>query len=209
MFTGLVEEIGVVEQADRLPDAARLRIRAPRIVADAAPGDSISVAGCCLTVAGPPADDGFAADVMTETLRRTTLGGLAAGSRVNVERAVTATTRLGGHLVQGHVDGTSTLIDRRAGEHSDVLRFALPAPLARYVVPQGSITVDGVSLTVVELADDRPSWFSVSLIPTTLAETTLGALREGEPVNLEVDVLAKYVERLTTVRDAPGGDRHE
>lgn len=197
MFTGLVEEIGTVTALDRLSDAVRLTFRGPRVVADAAHGDSISVNGCCLTVT-ELAGETFAADVMAESLRRTGLGALEVGSPVNLERALRAGDRLGGHLVQGHVDGTATLLDRTPGEHWEVLRFALPGELARYVVEKGSITVDGTSLTVVEVRDDGPDapWFSVSLIPTTLDETTLGSAEPGQVVNLEVDILAKYVERL-------------
>ena len=192
MFTGIVEEKGTVAALDRLDDAVRLTIRGPLVTSDAAHGDSISVNGCCLTVA-ELGDGTFAADVMAESLARTSLGDLAEGAAVNLERAVAAGARLGGHIVQGHVDGTATLLDRTPSEHWEVVRFSLPADLARYLVEKGSITVDGVSLTVVEVGDD---WFSVSLIPTTLAETTLGARQPGDRVNLEVDVLAKYVERL-------------
>lgn len=201
MFTGLVEEKGTVEAVEDLGDAARLTVRAPLVTSDAGHGDSISVNGCCLTVAaqGP---DTFSADVMAESLARTSLGDLAVGDAVNLERALAAGARMGGHVVQGHVDGTGTLLDRTPTEHWEVLRFSLPAELARYVVEKGSITVDGTSLTVVEVRDDDPSqerggsWFSVSLIPTTLADTTLGGLAPGDRVNLEVDILAKYVERL-------------
>jgi riboflavin synthase len=155
------------------------------------------VNGCCLTVA-ELGDGTFAADVMAESLARTSLGDLAEGAAVNLERAVAAGARLGGHIVQGHVDGTATLLDRTPSEHWEVVRFSLPADLARYLVEKGSITVDGVSLTVVEVGDD---WFSVSLIPTTLADTTLGVRQPGDRVNLEVDVLAKYVERLLAARN--------
>jgi riboflavin synthase len=200
MFTGLVEEVGTVVGLERLDDAVRLSIRGPRVTDDAAHGDSIAVNGCCLTVTTLDGDV-FAADVMAESLERTSLGSLAEGSPVNLERALAAGDRLGGHLVQGHVDGTATLLDRSRSEHWETLRFALPAELARYVVEKGSITVDGTSLTVVQVVDaqegdpDAP-WFSVSLIPTTLADTTLGAAEPGTRVNLEVDILAKYVERL-------------
>ena len=196
MFTGLVEEKGTVTALEQLGDAVRLTIRGPLVTADAAHGDSISVSGCCLTVAVLDGDV-FSADVMAESLDRTSLGDLEPGSEVNLERAVTAGARLGGHLVQGHVDGTGTLIDRQPSENWDVVRFSLPDDLARYLVEKGSITVDGVSLTVVEVGDD---WFSVSLIPTTLADTTLGTRKPGDRVNLEVDVLAKYVERLLAAR---------
>ena len=197
MFTGIVEEVGtVVDRVDQA-DAARLRIRAATVLEDVALGDSISVSGVCLTV--PDVEDGvWGTDVMAETLRRSSLGKTEAGSRVNLERAVTAHTRLGGHMVQGHVDGVGTVLSRSASEHWEVVRVELPRGLARYVVEKGSIAVDGVSLTVsaVSPADLPEPWFEVSLIPTTLRETTLGARTPGDPVNLEVDVIAKYVERL-------------
>ena len=212
MFTGLVEEKGTVTALDQLGDAVRLTIRGPVVTSDAAHGDSISVNGCCLTVAELHGD-AFSADVMAESLARTSLGGLDTGSEVNLERAVAAGARLGGHIVQGHVDGTGRLLDRTTSDNWDVLRFSLPADLARYLVEKGSITVEGVSLTVVEVTDgateDDEAWFSVSLIPTTLADTTLGGLTAGDRVNLEVDVLAKYVERLLAARkdSTPDGDQ--
>lgn len=191
MFTGIVEELGSVVGLTELADAAQLRVRS-RVVLDAAHGDSISVNGCCLTVTS--IDDGVVTfDVMSETLRRTTIGALSSGAAVNLERAATPTTRLGGHIVQGHVDGTAEVIAREESAHWTTVRFTLPADLARYVVSKGSIAVDGVSLTVVDAGLDE---FSVSLIPTTLALTTLGARAPGERVNLEVDVMAKHVERL-------------
>jgi riboflavin synthase len=192
MFTGIVEELGVVTALVDRGDAVRLSVRGPEVVGDARLGDSLAVNGCCLTVA-ERGEDWFTADVMRETLTRTSLGALAEGDRVNLERAVTATSRLGGHIVQGHVDGTAALLSRTPSEHWEVLEVALPAELARYLVPKGSITVDGVSLTVVAVHDGS---FTVSLIPETLARTTLGLKRPGDPVNLEVDVIAKYVERL-------------
>ena len=204
MFTGLVEEKGVVTAVETLDDAVRLSVRGPLVTSDATHGASISVNGCCLTVMDLSAQDGdvFSADVMAESLDKTSLGDLAAGAEVNLERAMAAGARMGGHVVQGHVDGTGALIDRTPSEHWEVLRFSLPADLARYLVPKGSITVQGVSLTVVEVTDpqDPSPWFSVSLIPTTLADTTLGTLAPGDRVNLEVDVLAKYVERLLAAR---------
>ena len=216
MFTGIVEEVGVLlarEEAGgvgREADAARLRIRARKALEGVALGDSIAVNGVCLTVtgfagAGPGGDvtaEEWTTDVMAETLRRSSLGALGAGDPVNLERAVTPHTRLGGHLVQGHVDGVGTVLTRTPGEHWEVVRVGLPPELARYVVEKGSITVDGVSLTVsaVSAADDPEPWFEVSLIPTTLRETTLGAVPPGSPVNLEVDVIAKYVERLLGAR---------
>lgn len=201
MFTGIVEELGEVVAVDPLADAERLTIHGPLVTGDAAPGASIAVNGVCLTVVD--LEDGrFTADVMHETLRRSGLGSLRPGSRVNLERPVTLQARLGGHLVQGHVDGVGTVLDREAAEHWEVVRIGLPAPLARYVVEKGSITVDGVSLTVVDVDDTS---FRVSLIPTTLAMTTLGSRAVGDPVNLEVDVVAKYVERLMGAAGPGGG----
>lgn len=197
MFSGLVEEQGSVIGIESLGDSVRLTLRGPLVTSDASHGDSIAVNGCCLTVTELNGDS-FTADVMAESLHRTSLGDLGVGSPVNLERAVAAGARLGGHIVQGHVDGVGTLLERTPSEHWDVLRFALPAALARYVVEKGSITVSGVSLTVAEVTDDT---FSVSLIPTTLADTILGTLAPGDRVNLEVDIVAKYVERLLH----PGG----
>lgn len=193
MFTGIVEELGEVVALEPLGDSARLTVRGPLVTADARHGDSIAVNGVCLTVVGAEGDS-FTADVMKETLDRSSLGALRPGSRVNLERAVRADQRLGGHIVQGHVDGTGEVLSREPGEHWEVVRLSLPANLARYVVEKGSIAVDGVSLTVAAVTDDT---FSVSLIPTTLDLTTLGRKQPGEPVNLEVDVIAKYVEKLT------------
>jgi len=192
MFTGIVEELGVVEALVDQGDAIRLTVRGPHVTLDAGLGDSIAVNGCCLTVAERDQET-FTADVMRETLDKTSLGVLAVGDRVNLERAVTPQTRLGGHIVQGHVDGTGTVVSRTPSEHWEVVEVSLPAEIARYVVAKGSITVDGISLTVVDV---RPQSFTVSLIPETLARTTLGTKQPGEPVNLEVDVIAKYVERL-------------
>ncbi len=196
MFTGIVEELGEVLAVEEQTDAARLTIAGPTVTQGARHGDSIAVNGVCLTVV-ECADGSFTADVMAETLQRSSLGALDKGSRVNLERPVTLADRLGGHLVQGHVDGTGTVLDRTPGEHWEIVRVSLPDNLARYVVEKGSITVDGVSLTVVEVGGD---WFTVSLIPTTLALTTLGHKGPGEPVNLEVDVIAKYVEKLMGAR---------
>jgi riboflavin synthase len=206
VFTGIVEEVGTVDIREDLgtpgqSTAARLRIRASRTLDGVALGDSISVNGVCLTVTDvEPTEDGgvWGTDVMAETLRRSSLGAARTGDPVNLERAVTAHTRLGGHLVQGHVDGVGTVLSRTPAEHWEVVRIALPAASARYVVEKGSIAVDGVSLTVsaVSAADSPEPWFEVSLIPTTLRETTLGRRAPGDPVNLEVDVIAKYVERL-------------
>lgn len=193
MFTGIVEEVGEVVGKEELADAARLVIRGPVVTADAGHGDSISVNGVCLTVVEVLAGGVFSADVMGETLNRSSLGAVGVGSHVNLERAAAVNSRLGGHIVQGHVDGTGHVIARTPSEHWEVVRIALPAALARYVVEKGSITVDGISLTVSGLGQD---WFEVSLIPTTRELTTLGTAPVGTPVNLEVDVIAKYVERL-------------
>jgi riboflavin synthase len=193
MFTGIVEELGEIVAVERLADASRLTIRGALVTSDAGHGDSIAVNGVCLTVVDVLADGAFSTDVMGETLNRSSLRGIGVGSRVNLERAAAVNSRLGGHIVQGHVDGTGHVITRTPSEHWEVVRIALPAGLARYVVEKGSITVDGVSLTVSSVGDD---WFEVSLIPTTLQLTTLGAAVSGTPVNLEVDVIAKYVERL-------------
>lgn len=197
MFTGIVEELGRVERLEwPAPDAARLVVRGPLVASDARPGDSIAVNGVCLTVVDL-ADGAFSADVMAETLNRTALRLLAPGEPVNLERAVTPSTRLGGHIVQGHVDGVGEVVERIPGSQWEVVRFRLPTELRRYLVVKGSIAVDGVSLTVAGLGQDSEGhWFSASLIPTTLRETTLGARAIGEPVNLEVDVTAKYVESL-------------
>jgi riboflavin synthase len=205
MFTGIVEELGVVEGIEELGDAVRLTVRGPHVVTDAGLGDSIAVSGCCLTIAERDGET-FTADVMRETLDKTSLGALEPGSRVNLERAVTPTTRLGGHIVQGHVDGTGEILGRSPSEHWEVVEISLPADLARYVVDKGSITVDGISLTVVEAGD---ATFTVSLIPETLARTTLGRRQPGERVNLEVDVIAKYVERLlgAGTGTGPGADQ--
>jgi riboflavin synthase len=193
MFTGIVEELGEVVALERGGGAsARLAVRGPVVTAGAAAGDSIAVNGVCLTVTGLSGDV-FTADVMKETLDRSFLGALEPGSPVNLERAVPAGGRLGGHIVQGHVDGVGTVLSREPGDNWEIVRFSLPPALSRYVVEKGSIAVDGVSLTVVEAAGDS---FTVSLIPTTLELTTLGRKRPGDPVNLEVDVIAKYVERL-------------
>lgn len=196
MFTGIVEELGMVADLTELGDSARIAIRGAVVSADAHPGDSIAVNGVCLTVVG--IEDGiFTADVMKETLDRSSLGGLAAGDPVNLERAATATSRLGGHMVQGHVDGVGTILERRATPQWEVVTIGLPSALNRYVVEKGSICVDGVSLTVSAVSDLD---FSVSLIPTTLRLTTLGHKTVGDAVNLEVDVIAKYVEKLLAVQ---------
>ncbi len=195
MFTGIVEELGNVAAIEDQGDAIRLTISCATVLGDAGLGDSIAVNGCCLTVAERD-HERFTADVMRETLDKTSLGALAPGGKVNLERAVTAHTRLGGHIVQGHVDGTGAIVSRTPSEHWEVVSVSVPTALARYLVPKGSITVDGISLTVVDVLDGPEPTFTVSLIPETLARTTLGFKLPGDPVNLEVDVIAKYVERL-------------
>ncbi|MBN6057890.1 riboflavin synthase [Nonomuraea sp. RK-328] len=192
MFTGIIEEKGEVAALVQAGDSARLSVRGPLVTSDASHGDSIAVNGVCLTVVEVDGDV-FTVDVMRESLDRTSLGELEEGAAVNLERAVRADQRLGGHIVQGHVDGTGVLLSRDPGERWDDLRFSLPQPLARYVAEKGSIAIDGISLTVTTVDDDS---FGVSLIPTTLKLTTMGELRVGDLVNLEVDVIAKYVERL-------------
>jgi riboflavin synthase len=205
VFTGIVEEVGRVVGKSDLPDAVRLQIRGPVVTSDAAPGDSIAVNGVCLTVVQVLPDGQFTADVMAETLNRSTLHDVDERPEVNLERAVTVDRRLGGHIVQGHVDGTGIVISRTPSEHWEVVRISLSPGLSRYVVEKGSIAVDGVSLTVSGLGTESPGqdWFEVSLIPTTLSETTLAAVPVGGRVNLEVDVIAKYVERLLGATRTP------
>jgi riboflavin synthase len=208
MFTGIVEDLGEVEAVEHRGDSARIHVRSAVVTQDARPGDSIAVNGVCLTVTGiitsrpraegtppdPPGPPrGFAADVMGETLKRSSLAAVAPGTKVNLERSVRLEDRLGGHLVQGHVDDTAVILHRAPHEHWEVVRIGLPPGLARYVAYKGSIAVDGISLTVSAIGDD---WFEVSLIPETLSRTTLGVKEPGETVNLEVDVIAKYVEKL-------------
>lgn len=197
MFTGIVEELGEVVQIEDLGSACRLTVRGPLVTSDSGHGASIAVNGVCLTVVSK-VGGAFTVDVMAETLRRSSLGVLAAGSPVNLERAVRVSDRLGGHVVQGHVDGTGELLDVRPDQHWTVVRVSLPEGLGRYVVEKGSITVDGVSLTVsaVGVTTGGQDWFEVSLIPTTLGLTTLGSKGPGDPVNLEVDIMAKHVEKL-------------
>ncbi|MFD9287950.1 riboflavin synthase [Streptomyces sp. NPDC060030] len=199
MFTGIVEELGEVTAVEKLDDASRFRLRGPVVTDGAKHGDSIAVNGVCLTVVDLGENE-FTADVMAETLDRSSLGALVPGSRVNLERPMALGGRLGGHIVQGHVDGTGHIVGRKISENWEIVTVSLPAGLSRYVVEKGSITVDGVSLTVVEAGTDH---FTISLIPTTLALTTLGIKEPGDPVNLEVDVLAKYVERLLAHGSAP------
>ncbi len=200
MFTGIVEELGSVERLSEQEDAVRLTVRGPLVTSDVGHGDSISVNGCCLTVVDRDGE-AFTADVMRETIVRTALAGLRPGDRVNLERAMAAGARFGGHIVQGHVDGVGRITERVPSENWEVVRVELPAELVRYVVEKGSITIDGTSLTVVDVFDEEPA-LTVSLIPETLRATTLGIKDVGDPVNLEVDVLAKYVERLLTTKDA-------
>jgi len=194
MFTGIVEELGEIVAIERGTDSAVLTVRGPLVTSDATAGASIAVNGVCLTVVEHDGQT-FSVDVMAETLNRSSLGSLRAGSEVNLERAMAASARFGGHIVQGHVDGTAHILARLPGENWEVVQLTLPPEVSRYVVEKGSITVDGISLTVSAITDDT---FSVSLIPTTLDRTTLGHKAVGDPVNLEVDVIAKYVERLLT-----------
>jgi riboflavin synthase len=205
VFTGIVEELGEVVAVEDQGDACRLTVRGPLVTSDARHGDSIAVNGVCLTVVD---NDGgaFTADVMAETLRRSSLQSATAGSPVNLERAVRMSDRLGGHLVQGHVDAAAQVLSVTPEQHWTVVRVALPAELDRYVVQKGSVTVDGVSLTVSAV---EPGWFEVSLIPTTLAATTLGTRAPGDRVNLEVDVTAKHVEKLLLAGVRPAGPTEE
>jgi riboflavin synthase len=212
VFTGIIEELGEIVAIEPLPDAARLTVRGPVVASDAGHGASIAVNGVCLTVVdatGSPAlaRGEFTADVMAESLKRSSLGDLAVGDRVNLERPMAADGRFGGHIVQGHVDGTGTVLRREPSENWELVTVSLPADLARYAVEKGSITVDGISLTISAL-DDGPdgSAFTVSLIPATLAQTTLGIKQAGTRVNLEVDVIAKYTERLLARTSAHEGE---
>jgi riboflavin synthase len=210
VFTGIIEELGEIVAIENLPDAARFTVRGPQVTSGAVHGASIAVNGVCLTVADPTGADSlargeFTADVMAESLKRSSLGDLAPGDRVNLERPMVANGRFGGHIVQGHVDGTGTVLARTPSEHWELVRISLPPHLARYVVEKGSITVDGISLTVAALADGPGGGdFTVSLIPATLAQTTLGIKQPGARVNLEVDVIAKYTERLLAAPDPRG-----
>lgn len=199
MFTGIVEELGTVAAIEDQGDAIRLTITSDITLSDAGLGDSIAVNGCCLTVA-ERTDTTWTADVMAETLDKTSIGGLVVGEQVNLERAVTAEKRLGGHIVQGHVDAVGEVVARTPSEHWEIVEIAMPAELGRYLVDKGSITVDGTSLTVVEAGETT---FTVSLIPETLARTTLGFRTPGSRVNLEVDVIAKHVEKLVRAYTAP------
>ena len=214
MFTGIVEELGRVVRLETVEDSARLTVEAPTVTQDVNLGDSVSVNGCCLTVTAVHGST-FTADLMAETLTRTTLGSQAPGDPVNLERALRASDRLGGHIVQGHVDATAEVLDHHRGEHWDLLRIGLPQEIARYVAVKGSVALDGVSLTVVNVVDASDvapvpgagASLSVGLIPETLRRTTLGSRRPGERVNLEVDVLAKYAERLLGARPSQEGQQ--
>ena len=197
MFTGIIEELGAVVGMERNGDSAVLVVRAPVVSSDARHGVSIAVNGVCLTSVATADGAELRFDVMAETLKRSVVGSLRRGEQVNLERAVRVDGRLDGHIVQGHVDGTGVIVSRTPGDAWDAVRFGLSADLARYVAEKGSIAVDGVSLTVTAVG---PDWFEVGLIPETLRTTTLGAKQPGDPVNLEVDVLAKYVERLASLR---------
>ena len=217
MFTGIVEELGRVVRLETIEDSARLTVEAPTVTQDVSLGDSVSVNGCCLTVTAVHGST-FTADLMAETLTRTTLGSQAPGDPVNLERALRASDRLGGHIVQGHVDATVEVLDHHRGEHWDLLRIGLPQEIARYVAVKGSVALDGVSLTVVDVVDaphapdvapvpGAGASLSVGLIPETLRRTTLGTRRPGERVNLEVDVMAKYAERLLGARLSQEGQQ--
>ena len=214
MFTGIVEELGRVVRLETVEDSARLTVEAPTVTQDVSLGDSVSVNGCCLTVTALHGST-FTADLMAETLTRTTLGSQAPGDPVNLERALRASDRLGGHIVQGHVDVTAEVLDHHRGEHWDLLRIGLPQEIARYVAVKGSVALDGVSLTVVDVVDASDvapvpgagASLSVGLIPETLRRTTLGSRRPGERVNLEVDVMAKYAERLLGARPSQEGQQ--
>ncbi len=213
MFTGIIEELGEVVRWEPAGDAARLTVRGPLAVSDAKHGDSISVSGVCLTVVDQ-GDDWFTADVMAQTIAMSTLTAPAAGDRVNLERAARVGDRLGGHIVQGHIDGTSTLVGITEGSAWRVLRFTLAPDVAALVTDKGSIAVDGVSLTVsaVGMDDDGADWFEVSLIPETLSVTTLGLKKAGDAVNIETDILARHVERMLARRTAsrpPGTDERD
>jgi riboflavin synthase len=204
MFTGIVEERGTVvdlQVNDADTGSARLTVRGPKVTSDAGHGDSIAVSGVCLTVVDRAADT-FTVDVMAETLKRSTIGALNPGDEVNLERSVTPTTRLGGHIVQGHVDGTGTVTARTPHQAWDEIRIAVGRDLARYLAGKGAIAIDGISLTVIDVVDnDDGAEFGIGVIPETRSATTMGAIEVGDTVNLEVDVVAKYVERLLATRD--------
>jgi riboflavin synthase len=197
MFTGIVEELGRVRAIETLPDALRITIEGPKVVSDVNRGESISVSGACLTAVEHDAIS-FTADVMQETIRLTSLDGIKVGDPVNLERAMTAATRFGGHVVLGHVDGVGKVVSRTPSENWEWVRISIPKELMKYVVLKGSITLDGISLTVNEVGDD---WVGLSLIPETLAVTTLGFKQPGDKVNVEVDIMAKHIERLIEMRN--------
>jgi riboflavin synthase len=197
MFTGIVEELGRVKAIETLPDALRITIEGPKVVSDVNRGESISVSGACLTAVEHDATS-FTADVMQETIRLTSLDGIKVGDPVNLERAMTAATRFGGHVVLGHVDGVGQVVSRTPSENWEWVRISIPKELMKYVVLKGSITLDGISLTVNEVGDD---WVGLSLIPETLAVTTLGFKQPGDKVNVEVDIMAKHIERLIEMRN--------
>lgn len=197
MFTGIVEELGKVKNIEILPDALRITIEGPLVVSDVNRGDSISVSGACLTAVEHDATS-FTADVMQETLRKTSLDGVKVGDPVNLERAMTAATRFGGHMVLGHVDAVGEIISRSPSENWELVRVQIPTELMKYVVLKGSITIDGISLTVNEVGEN---WIGLSLIPETLSVTTLGTKQVGAKVNIEVDVMAKHIERLLESRN--------
>jgi riboflavin synthase len=197
MFTGIVEELGRVKAIETLPDALRITIEGPKVVSDVNRGESISVSGACLTAVEHDATS-FTADVMQETIRLTSLDGIKVGDPVNLERAMTAATRFGGHVVLGHVDGVGQVVSRTPSENWEWVRISIPRDLMKYVVLKGSITLDGISLTVNEVGDD---WVGLSLIPETLAVTTLGFKQPGDKVNVEVDIMAKHIERLIEMRN--------
>lgn len=215
MFTGIVEELGEITAITPFGDGWRLTVQAPQAAHGAVHGESIAVSGVCLTVVGST-EDTFDADVMKQTLDVSALAALTVGSRVNIEKAMAVGARLGGHIVQGHVDGTGEVLEVRPGDQWRVIRISLPEDLAPLIVDKGSITVDGTSLTVSAVSPARPSgtepssphWFEVSLIPETLSATTLGSLVPGRLVNIETDILARHVERLLAFRsDSEGGSR--
>jgi riboflavin synthase len=197
MFTGLIEEVGEITAVSPTDNSLRLTVKGPKVVADAGHGDSICVSGVCLTVVDKTADS-FTADVMGQTLAMSTLDGVTAGRKVNLERAAELGSRLGGHIVQGHVDGTAEVLEVRPSGDWTVIRFGLARELARLLVDKGSITVDGTSLTVSDISavGDAQQWFEVSLIPETLVATTLGQRAIGDRVNIETDIVARHVERM-------------
>ncbi|AOY56420.1 MAG: hypothetical protein RI933_1189 [Actinomycetota bacterium] len=197
MFTGIIEELGEVLAIEHLADSLRLTIKGPKVVSDVNRGDSISVSGTCLTAVEFD-ETSFTADVMQETLNKTSLAGIQVGSPVNLERAMTAATRFGGHVVQGHVDGVGEIVSRTPSENWELVRVRIPVELMKYVVLKGSITIDGVSLTVNEVG---PDFITLSLIPETLRLTTLGSKQPGDKVNVEADIMAKHIERLLEARN--------